>query len=66
VQYGKYQRNNQPNYLKIASFTGRIDSEESAVVFGGGRDVRDTSTAIAVMGGLNSREISSERGRENT
>jgi hypothetical protein len=44
----------------------RIDSEESSVVFGGGRDVRDTSTAIAVMGGLNSREISSERGRENT
>jgi hypothetical protein len=49
VQDGKNQRNNQPIYLKIATFMGRIDGEEDAAVFGGGGDVIDPSAAMAVM-----------------
>jgi hypothetical protein len=55
VQHGQNQHNNQPIYLKIASFTGRIDGEENVVVFWGGREGLDPSAAMAVMGGLNSR-----------
>jgi hypothetical protein len=49
VQDGKNKRNNQPIYLKIATFMGRIDREEDAAVFGGGGDVIDPSAAMAVM-----------------
>jgi hypothetical protein len=35
VQHDKNQHNNQPIYLKIASFTNHIDGKENAVVFGG-------------------------------
>jgi hypothetical protein len=55
VEHVKNQRNNQPTYLQIAVFTGRIDAEENVVVLGGRGDGLRPSAAKAVMSGLNSR-----------
>jgi hypothetical protein len=37
----------QPIYLQITSFTGHIDGEEDAAVFGGRGDVINPSAAVA-------------------